>query len=237
MTMTELPVLDLNAEDPEMRAALAAGWQRADLSWERLQEDGNACFASGDKSGATRAWWRAWWIALQNIPASDPRRAATLANLALADRLAGHEGRAKSRYKEAEGIWRRALNNIDQMTIAPRARSSLFHLRMEARHRDTYLDIMRTRLREIGAETSAALTSLRANEPVECRLYGRWKGEKPVVFDDTRKFLSAALLICSGQNPAESLRTVLPFPPPSNEEKSGEKIVAQQTHQGGLNAT
>jgi len=32
---------------------------------------------------------------------------------------------------------------------------------------------------------------------VRCRLYDRWRGERPVVLDDTRKLLAAALLVAA----------------------------------------
>jgi hypothetical protein len=84
------------------------------------------------------------------------------------------------------------------METARRARSSLFHLRMEALHWDTYQDNMRTRMRAFAAETAEALAAFERGEASPHRLYERWLGEKPNVFDDTRKFLAAALLVGVG---------------------------------------
>ncbi len=83
------------------------------------------------------------------------------------------------------------------MRIVPRARSSMFHLRMEARHRETYQQNMRTRLTAFARETGGALAALEKDEPVSGRFYERWLGEKPPVFDDTRKLLAAALLLAT----------------------------------------
>ncbi len=101
MTTSALPTLVFNAEDKEMRAAVAAGWKPSDLRWERLQEKGNVCFESGDFAGARRAWRRAMWISLFTIPKNDPRHATTLANLATLDRQSGRERRATRRFEKS----------------------------------------------------------------------------------------------------------------------------------------
>ena len=198
MTMSERLTLASDADDTELRAALAAGWKRSDLRWEKLQETGNACFDEGDLPGAARAWRRAWWLALFTIPAQDPRRATSPANLAHANRIAGREARARARFAKALTQWGGVDDYISNMNVARRARSSLFHLRMEALHWDTYQGNLHTRFRAFAAESAAALDALANGQPVPCRLCGRWRGEKPSVFDDTRKFLSAALLIGGG---------------------------------------
>jgi hypothetical protein len=183
----------------ERAAALRAGWRAADLNWERLQEEANQRYRSGDAARAVKLWRRAGWIGLWRFRASDPRRATTLANLALADRLAGREARARRRYAKARRIWGEVDGFIAAMRIVRRARSSLFHLRMEAKHWDTYQQNMRIRMTAFARETAEALAALERAEPVTCRLYERWRGEKPVVFDDTRKLLAAALLVGAGE--------------------------------------
>ena len=35
------------------------------------------------------------------------------------------------------------------------------------------------------------------------RLHDRWRGEKPAVFDDMRKFLGAALLLAAWETPGK----------------------------------
>jgi hypothetical protein len=186
--------------EAERAAALKAGWRAADIVWERLQVEGNARLRGGDRAGAGRCFRRAGWIALWRFHGPDPRRATTLANLALADRLAGREGRARRRYARARRIWREAGRFIANMRIARRARSSLFHLRMETRHWDTYQDNTRIRMTAFARETAAALAALEQGQRPSCRLFERWRGEKPSVFDDTRKLLSAALLVGVGEN-------------------------------------
>lgn len=199
MNMSALHILASESEDTQMRAALAAGWRRFDLHWERLQETGNEAYLTGNIRKAARAWRWASWIARLTFAASDPRRVPTLANLALIDRAHGRESRARKRYGAAAKQWREVNGFIETMTIARRARSSLFHLRMEALHWDTYTDNARTRFRAFATETTQALAALEQGQPVECRLFERWRGEKPSVFDDTRKFLAAALMIGGGK--------------------------------------
>lgn len=198
MTISVPRILDFDPSDTEYRAARAAGWSRGDLLWERLQERGNACFDAGDAPGARRAWRRAYWLGIALFSGADPRRATGLANLGHTARMAGHEARARRRFAAALRMWGGADDFIAGMTIARRARSSLFHLRMEALHWDTYCDNMRRRLRAMAAETAGALDALANGRPVTCRLSGRWRGEKPAVHDDTRKFLAAALLVGGG---------------------------------------
>ena len=194
MSMSEQPTSAFEA-DGDLAAARRAGWRRADLDWEHLQERGNGLLLTGDSAEAARCFRRAGWIAFWHFGASDPRRAATLANLALADRIDGRDGRAKRRYAKARRLWAETESWIEGMTVARRARSSLFHLRMEARHWDTYQDNMRARMRAFGAETAEALEALERREPSPHGLFKRWRGEKPSVFDDTRKFLAAALMV------------------------------------------
>jgi len=193
------PVAEPERAAAERTAALKAGWHAADLDWERLQDEGNALLLSGDRAGAGRCFRRAGWIALWRFHGPDPRRATTLANLGLTDRLAGREGRARRRYAKARRIWRETGRFIATMQIARRARSSLFHLRMETKHWDTYQDNMRIRMTAFARETAEALAALEQGQPVACRLYQRWRAEKPPVFDDTRKLLAAALMVGVGE--------------------------------------
>lgn len=192
---TSVPHILESDADPEWGMAKKAGWRRADLTWEHLQEEGNALMVAGDGAGAAKAFRRAARIAFWRFSLSDPRRATSLANLALCDRLADNEKRARRRYAKARRIWAKVDGFIAGMEMARRARSSLFHLRMEAKHWDTYQENMRIRMTAFAGETAGALAALEEGDTPECRLFGRWRGEKPSIFDDTRIFLAAALMI------------------------------------------
>ncbi|MEZ5931739.1 MAG: tetratricopeptide repeat-containing protein [Alphaproteobacteria bacterium] len=203
-TMFAKPIWAFDRKDVAMRQALAAGWRRVDLWWERLQEDGNAALAAGRKREAIQAFRLAHLISRWLFDANDPRRAAGYANAAFAARLSGAERRAERHYAKARRLWANAPAFLETMQIRPRARSSLFHLRMEVKHWQTYQANMKTRLNRFLSETEDALEALANREPSPHRLYARWRGEKPAVFDDTRKLLSASLLIASeGSEPAD----------------------------------
>jgi hypothetical protein len=184
--------------DTEMRVARDAGWSRADLVWERLTEAGCAAYMAGDRAGAARLLRRAGWVARLFFRAQDMRRATSLANRAVLARDAGQGARAEALQKQALNLWRRAPEAVGGIVFKPRSRSSLFHLRMEALHRETFHDNMRKRYRAIAAESDQALRRLLVGARPERPICARWRGEKPPVFDDGRKFLAAALLIAEG---------------------------------------
>lgn len=184
-------------EDTELRRARAAGWRAVDLTWERLQEAAPALLAETRAAEAVAAWHRAARIARWRFARRDPRRVTSLANLAFADRLMGREARARRRYARAIRLWQEVPAWIEGVEPARRARSSLFHMRMEAKHWETYRANMRTRLARFAAETGECLAALAEDRPPPHRLLGRWRAEKPGVFDDTRKLLAAALLVAA----------------------------------------
>jgi hypothetical protein len=66
---------------------------------------------------------------------------------------------------------------------------------MEALHRETYHDNLRIRIGKFAAETEETLRALTGRSSNPHRHHARWRGEKPTVFDDTRKVLSACLMI------------------------------------------
>lgn len=182
--------------DAEAAAARAAGWRRGELAWERMQEAALAALARGDARAAARLWRRAYWLGWLLLPRDDPRRVTGLANAACADRLAGRERRAARRYAAAAAGWRDGLAAwVAAVEPRGRARSSLFHLRMELRHREAQAAGLRRRLAALGSETGAALEDLAAGRRSARALAGRWQAEKPPRFDDARRFLAAALLL------------------------------------------
>ncbi len=196
MSMFALPISVFELKrDNEMRAALRAGWRRSDLVWERLSEGGNRLLEKKHAKAARMRFGLASAVAWLMFTKGDLRRAASHANLAAAATMLGQPDKAKRYYHAALAIWAGAPSAIQAMEIAPRARSSLFHLRMETRHWDTYCDNMRIRMSKFASETDACLQARMAEQQAPHKLFARWKGEKPSVFDDTRKVLAACLLI------------------------------------------
>lgn len=194
MSTSAQPIL-ASKPDTAMQIALAAGWQRRDVWWERWQEAANRNLADGRRRAAIRGFRRAGWLARLFFAPTDPRRATSEANLGLAARLSGDEARAMAHYARAIELWQGVADQIEGMEFKPRTRSSLFHLRMEARHRVTFRANQDTRLRKISAESADCLMALAENRPPPHRLHSRWNGEKPAIHDDMRKLLSACLLI------------------------------------------
>lgn len=181
---------------PQARAARAAGWGRTDILWEALMEAGNRAFNEGDQARAATLFGRAHGLARVFFTGPDPRRATALVNLAVLDLEKGRVSRAARRLARARALWQaRIAPAIAAMKIHPRARSSLFHLRMEARHRETYHANMRQRIGRISDETLAVMVAIAEAQPPAHRMYSRWLGERPNVHDDTRKVLGACLLI------------------------------------------
>ncbi|MBI6628881.1 tetratricopeptide repeat-containing protein [Pontibaca salina] len=182
-------------DDREMQAARAAGWTRADLVWERLMEAGNRRYCEARIAKSAALFRQAEILARLAFERSDLRRATSAASLA---RIAMHNGdlsRAQKLQRRALCIWRNAPEQIAAMKIAPRSRSSLFHLRMEVKHRDTFHDNMRIRFSRFAAETEETLRTLTAPTAKPRRHFSRWRGERPGMYDDTRKIIGACLLI------------------------------------------
>lgn len=183
--------------DAERAAARAAGWRNCDLDWERLQERALASLQGGDSARAAQDWRFAWLLARLRFRRDDPRYGASLANLGLAARLAGHEDLARRRYATALRLWGAAPVWIGGMAIARRGRSSLFHLQMERAHWPAYEQSLRIRAAGMAQEAAFRLEGASRGTPLPGQPGDRWPGEKPAVFDDLRKFLAAALLIAA----------------------------------------
>ena len=136
-------------------------------------------------------------MALLRFDSGDPRRAASTANMGFSLRALGLKRAARRFYSLASVGWTRVPDSVQHLEIRPRARSSLYHLRMEARHWDTYKQNRIKRLQAFVEESGQCLDCLAADEPPPHRLFSRWIGEKPPTFDDSRKLLGACLLIAS----------------------------------------
>lgn len=186
----------------ELRAALAlppaaraAGWGRSDLLWERMTEAGYRAFCRGECRRAARLFRIAHLVGRAAFAPDDPRRAAGLANLAALDRLAGREARARQRYAEAARVLAACESSIEHMNVLGRARSSLFHLRIEAKHGALLRQRARDRLRGMLTATVCRLRSLARDAGQDPGPIASWAGERPAGFDDARKLLAAMLLV------------------------------------------
>lgn len=179
----------------EMQIARAADWSRVDLRWERLSENAIELYLAGQTVRGEVFFRLADLLARFSFPRSDLRRATSAANLSLISINKGKIAGAKRHQLRALRIWQNAPDRIAAMKIAPRTRSSLFHLRIELKHRNTFHDNLRSRYARFATETEETLRSLTTDTPAPHRHYARWRGERPSVHDDTRKIMGACLLI------------------------------------------
>lgn len=179
--------------DPDWRLAQSSGWTRADLMWERLMEAGCEAYASDKLARAGRIFFAADALGRGRFDTADLRRAAGPAARAMVRLARGKD--AAALIAEAQRGWLVAPDAVAAMEIKPHIRSSLFHLRMEAKHRGQYQNNLRLHLGRITDETAETLAHLGADTAPRHRHIARWRGEKPTVFDGTRKVLGAALLI------------------------------------------
>ena len=195
--MSSAPIWALDAA-----AARAAGWRRADCLWESLQARAKALQLAGGSWRPAGLWLAGWGLGLLALPAADPRRIAGLANAGHALRRlgAGRAGRALER--EAGRRWPAAAARLATLTIAPRTRSSLFHLRLASRHGSAYADRIRAELMALHREAGGWLAAARP-EPGEAGEVGeaacRWVVERPPVYDDSRLFVAACCLLACAQ--------------------------------------
>ncbi len=183
------------AEGAGLAALLAAGWSEADLAWERLQEEAAEKNQGGDRDAAAALWAEALRLARANFTGNDPRLAASLANQALARRQSGNAGTATALLEEALLIWDASGPWVEALEPERRARSSTFHLRLEAKHPGGYARHSRERYRALAAEGRAALLALREGKPPPFDGLARWRREKPEGFTGGRKLMAAVLLL------------------------------------------
>lgn len=108
-----------------------------ELYWLQATETAVEMAAAGQCAAALENW-RVACAAADGFAGDDPRRAASLNNVAVGLRLCGVPAQAADIYQQALDAWLAASAWVDGMRLAPRARSSLFHLRLEHRHRAIY---------------------------------------------------------------------------------------------------
>ena len=149
------------AETWSVQELLSAGWSEADLSWEAAAEQTADAVAQEDYARAKDEAGRALQLARSEFETIDPRLGTSLANYGLCLHLSGDNGIAPL-FCEASEVWRRADPWIARMDAPRVARSSLFHMRMEVRHRDAYRARWQERWKEIATEARSRLVALDA---------------------------------------------------------------------------
>jgi tetratricopeptide (TPR) repeat protein len=124
------------------------GTADSEFLWVQTTEQAVVEFDSGRFSAAAEKWQKAHGVA-QNFDPGDPRWASSLNNLAIAFRINKYFEEAARYYRSALENWESASSWINRMQLEQRARSSLFHLRMEHKHRKKYDNIARRKYHKL----------------------------------------------------------------------------------------
>ncbi len=186
------------AADPPDAAALArAGWSDAELTWEHVQVAAAEALAAGAADEAASLWETALALARETFAENDPRLATSLANHAAGRRLAGDDEGAAAFFDQALAVWDRSGPWVEALKPERRARSSLFHLRMERKHPGGYDRHSRERYGKLQKEGRARTEALKAGTAEPRDILARWRRDRPAGYTDARKLLAAVVLIGS----------------------------------------
>lgn len=181
-------------EPPDAAALARAGWREAELVWEHVQVAAAEALASGNAEEAAEFWRTGLALARETFAADDPRLAASLANHAAGQRHAGDEAQAVQLIDEALAVWDRTGPWIAALEPERRARSSLFHLRLEAKHKGAYEHHSEARYTKLAEEGRARTLALKEPTTEPAVDLDRWHRDRPAGYTDARKLLGAVLL-------------------------------------------
>ena len=180
---------------------MAAGWTQADLDWEALAEEVASSVAANDAEAASGAAGKALGLARESFTQADPRLASAMANQAMCAARRDRDVGGKL-LDEARLAWNGTHTWIEAMQAPRVARSSLFHMRMEQRHRASYESNWRIKWRDIADGAKGRIGAARLDGawdgPAAEAALERWRRERPAMLNDTRKLLAAAYLLLPG---------------------------------------
>ncbi|MFD0988020.1 hypothetical protein [Methyloligella solikamskensis] len=211
MSMSGAPISERKAERmPSLSESwstqemINAGWREADLQWEEASAAVLDALSRDNYATAAEHAGRALQLARENFEPIDPRLGTSLANYGICLAIEGDAAALQSLVDKALNTWRGSQPWIAKLTAPRSARSSMFHLRMEALHRETYRARWRQRWQEIAEESTGRLQRLNdrlasgdpasPQVPAETML-ATWMRERPAMLNDTRKLLGASLLL------------------------------------------
>ncbi len=199
-SMSNEPILV--ADNWSNQELLKAGWTDADLEWERSTAEIFGCLTDSQPADVSKLTGQVLFLARSEFSSGDPRLATSLANHAFCLAIEGDAGIAETVISEARNEWKRAGLWIESMKATRVARSSMFHLRMELRHRDTYEQNWRTRWRQMADQAVE-----RVNRPIDAvnldcnaatEALVQWQRARPAMLNDTRKLMAATMLLLPG---------------------------------------
>ncbi len=197
-------------EEWTVRDLVAAGWSEADLEWERLSLQALSDLSEEKTKEACDGLGEALHLAKMHFSKGDPRLAASLTAQAAVRAVVDEAPATNGSVRVALQAWDDSYAAVATMTAPRRARSSLFHLRMEQRHRDTYAERWREESRKRLAELRDGLSEAEApvligSAEARARLV-HWRRERPPALDDSRKLLAAILLLAVNGTAAPEAR-------------------------------
>lgn len=190
MTMSGKHTLAADVE----RSLSSENWSDEDRQWEALQEQASVHGLENRLEEAGKLWSDALILARKSFTTQDPRLAASIANCAFVAARNGDQEVATAAFHEALQIWDASGPWLDALKLERKAKSSLFHLRLESNNRGTFEANQRKRLAKFAAEGRAAIAALAAGKPAHTRGQSRWWPEKSPQPSDPRKLLAAVLL-------------------------------------------
>ena len=187
------------AESWSLQELLNAGWSEADLNWETALRDGVLACGDGDNASGLLSFGTCVQLARAHFEADDPRLGTSLANFGSCRRAVDQAAGTEDLLREATGVWAGCDGWVDRLTAPRSARSSMFHMRMEQLHRDTYEERWRIKWRELVDEARERMDALHdckqcsASDAQAC--VARWQRECPAMLNDSRKLMAAVILL------------------------------------------
>lgn len=177
-----------------------ATWRQEDADWERWQISGRDALVDGNDGLAGEGFARSLRIARQGFVAGDPRLASSLAShgFMLSKR---DDPLARQLLTEALEHWDQVQSWIDLQPLPRRARSSMFHLRLEAKHPGAYRRNLYRRCLALVEEGRVATSQLLASLPLEgghgssVGVDRCWRPDRHDGFDLLRKLTAAVRLM------------------------------------------
>lgn len=170
-------------------------WQQEDADWERWQAAGLKALEMGNEKAGGEAIARALQVARQKFKRGDPRLAASLTSHAsMLSRL--DDPLAEKLFTEALDHWDFFRTWLDHQPLPKLARSSTFHVRLEAKHRGGYPNSARRHCLSLAAEGMVVTLTLADGGLVTRNEADRsWRPESQRNFDTLRKVSSAVRLL------------------------------------------
>ncbi len=116
--------------------------------WVQLSETAFLEFIRNRFVAAATQWENAYHVA-QGFDDRDPRVASSLSNFAISRRIKEDFVEAEQLYQLAIERWKASSTWVEMMSLSQRARSSLFHFRLERKHRKQYDQIARKKYQKL----------------------------------------------------------------------------------------